>query len=89
MINTSSEASKRLEQALSTTREAVTVIDNLIAEHEYQDVASLVSQAAAKLLEAASALMQSNDEAGLGALESADDLLDAVWDIIDGETDED
>ncbi len=89
MIYTSSEAAKRLEQALATTREAVTVIDNLIAEHEYQDVASLVSQAAAKLLEAASALMQSNDEAGVGALESADDLLDAVWDIIDGETDED
>ncbi len=89
MINTSSEASKRLEQALSTTREAVSVIDNLIADHEYQDVASLVSQAAAKLLEAASALMRSDDEAGLGALEGADDLLDAVWDIIDGETDED
>lgn len=89
MINTSSEASKRLEQALATTREAVTIIDNLIAEHEYQDVASLVSQAAVKLLESASALMQSNDEAGISALESADDLLDAVWDIIDGETDED
>ncbi len=89
MINTSSEASKRLEQALVTTREAVSVIDNLIADHEYQDVASLVAQAAAKLLEAASALMQSNDETGLAALESADDLLDAVYDIIDGETDED
>ena len=89
MINTSSEASKRLEQALATTREAVSVIDNLIADHEYQDVASLVAQAAAKLVEAASALMQSNDETGLVALESADDLLDAVYDIIDGETDED
>ncbi len=89
MINTSSEASKRLEQALVTTREAISVIDNLIANHDYQDVASLVAQAAAKLLEAASALMQSNDETGLGALESADDLLDAVYDIIDGETDED
>lgn len=89
MINTSSEASKRLEQALTTTREAVSIIDNLIADHEYQDVASLVSQAAARLLEAASALMRSDDEAGLSALEGADDLLDAVWDIIDGETDED
>ena len=89
MINTSSEASKRLEQALATTREAVSIIDNLIADHEYQDVSSLVAQAAAKLLEAAAALMQSNDETGLAALESADDLLDAVYDIIDGETDED
>jgi hypothetical protein len=89
MINTSSEASKRLEQALVTTQEAVRIIDNLIAEHEYQDVASLVAQAAGKLLEAAAALMRSDDEAGIGALESADDLLDAVYDIIDGETDED
>ena len=89
MVNTSSEATKRLELALSTTREAVSIIDNLIADHEYQDVASLVTQAAGKLLEAAAALMQSNDEVGLGALESADDLLDAVYDIIDGETDED
>ena len=89
MINTSGEATKRLEQALATTREAVSIIVNLIADHEYQDVASLVTQAAGKLLEAAAALMQSDDEAGIGALESADDLLDAVYDIIDGETDED
>lgn len=88
MINTSGEASKRLEQALTTTKEAIQVIDNLIADHEYQDVASLVAQAAAKLLEAAGALMQSDDEAGITALEGADDLLDAVYDIIDGETDE-
>ena len=89
MIYTSGEAAKRLEQARTTTTEAVSIIDNLIAEHEYQDVASLVTQAASKLLEAAAALMQSNDAAGLEALESADDLLDAVYDIIDGETDED
>ncbi len=89
MINTSGEATKRLEQSLVTTREAVSIIDNLIADHEYKDVASLVAQAAGKLLEAAAALMQSNDEAGISALESADDLLDAVYDIIDGETDED
>ena len=89
MINTSGAATKRLEQALATTREAVSIIDNLIADHEYQDVASLVTQAAGKLLEAAASLMQSKDEDGIGALESADDLLDAVYDIIDGETDED
>lgn len=88
-MNTSSEASQRLQQALATTREAINIIDNLIVEHDYQDVASLVGQAAEKLLEAASALMQSDDEAGLQALEGADDLLDAVYDIIDGETDED
>ncbi len=87
-MNTSTEATNQLEQALSTTRQAVAVIDNLIADHEYQDVASLVAQAAAKLLEAAAALMRSDDETGLSALEGADDLLDAVYDIIDGETDD-
>jgi hypothetical protein len=89
MMNTSAEATKRLEQAKAITHEAATVIDNLIVEHEYQDVAALVARAAVKLLEASAALMQSQDEAGLTALEDADDLLDAVYDIIDGETDED
>jgi hypothetical protein len=88
-MNTSTEASKLLEQALTTSRSAVSVIDNLIAEHEYQDVASLVTQAAAVLLESAALLMQKQDEAALDVLGKADDLLDAVYDIIDGETDED
>lgn len=88
-MNTSAEASQLLEQALTTSRSAVSVIDNLIAEHEYQDVASLVTQAAAVLLESASLLMQKQDEAALDVLDKADDLLDAVYDIIDGEVDED
>ena len=88
-MNTSTEASKLLEQALATCRSAVSVIDNLIAEHEYQDVASLVTQAAAVLLESAALLMQKQDEAALDVLDKAEDLLDAVYDIIDGETDED
>ena len=88
-MNTSTEASRLLEQALTTSRSAVSVIDNLIAEHEYQDVASLVTQAAAVLLESASLLMQKQDEAALDVLGKADDLLDAVYDIIDGEVDED
>jgi len=89
MINTSAEATKRLEQAAALTRETVHIIDNLIVQHDYQEVASLVAQAAGRLLEAATALMQSQDEVAMGALESADDLLDAVYDIIDAETDED
>ncbi|MBL8161007.1 MAG: hypothetical protein JNJ61_03410, partial [Anaerolineae bacterium] len=48
----------------------------------------LVAQAAAELLETAAALMQSQDEPALTHLEQADDLLDAVWDIIDAETDD-
>lgn len=88
-MNTSSEASRLLEQALATSRSAVDVINNLIAEHEYQDVASLVTQAASALLESAALLMQKEDEAALDILGKADDLLDAVYDIIDGEVDED
>ena len=87
-MHTSSEAVNLLQQALSLTGQARTTIDNLIVEHDYQDVATLVTQAAAALLEAAAHLMQSQDEAAITALESADDLLDAVYDIIDAETDE-
>lgn len=87
-MNTSAEATKRLQQALADTREATAIIENLIAAHDYQDVAGLVAQAAAELLDAAAALMQSQDETALTRLEQADDLLNAVWDIIDAETDD-
>jgi hypothetical protein len=88
-MNTTAEAQKRLEQALTLTREARQIIDNLIVEHDYQDVASLVTQASASLIEAAAHLLQSKDEAALDALAQADDLLDAVYDIIDAETEDD
>jgi hypothetical protein len=88
-MNTSTEAVKQLQEALAKTQSATQVINNLIAEHEYQDVASLVAQAGAALLEAAALLMQSKDEDALAALEAADDLMDSVYGIIDGEVDED
>lgn len=89
MMKTSTNAVKLLEQALGITREAVEMIDNLIAAHDYQDVASLIGQAAASLLESAALLMQSKDEEALEFLESAEDLIDSIYDIIDAETDED
>lgn len=88
-MNTSTQAVTLLQQALTLTGQARDTIDNLIAEHDYQDVATLVTQAAAALLESAAYLMQSKDELALNALEGAEDLLDAVYEIIDGETDED
>lgn len=88
-MHTSQEAVSQLQQALATTRGAVNTIDNLIAEHDYQDVASLVAQAAASLLESTVLLMQSRDEAAIDALENAEDLLEAVYSIIDAELDED
>jgi hypothetical protein len=88
-MNTSAEASRLIEQALTTTRESTRVIQNLVAAHDYQDVAALVTQAAAALLQSASQLMQMQDEAALASLADADDLLDAIYDIIDAETDED
>lgn len=84
-MNTSSEAIKTLEQASSTTQAAINIIDNLIAEHTYQDVASLVTKAAAALLESANYLMQSQDEAAFEALENADDLLNEIYGIIDAD----
>jgi hypothetical protein len=88
-MNTSSEALRLLGQALADTRKATAVIDDLIAPHDYQDVASLVAKASAALLESTTRLLQNDPDAALDALEAADDLLDAVYDIIDAETDED
>lgn len=88
-MNTSSEALRMLNQALSDTRKAVAVVDDLIAPHDYQDVASLVAKASAALLESTVRLLESDPDAALDSLEAADDLLDAVYDIIDSETDED
>lgn len=87
-MNTSNDAVKLLTEALEKARAATQVINNLIVEHEYQDVATLVTQACEKLLESAALLMQSNDESALTVLDEADDLLDSVYAIIDGETDE-
>lgn len=87
-MNTSAEAVRLLQEALAKTQAASRVIQDLIIEHEYQDVAALVAGAGAALLESAALLMQSQDEAALNALEKADDLLDEVYAIIDGETDD-
>jgi len=88
VMNTSSEALRLLQQAASETQQAINIIDNLVVEHDFQDVASLVAQAASALLNSAQQLMQSNDVAAFEAMENAEDLLDAVYDIIDAETDE-
>ena len=87
-MNTSAEAIQQLDQALATTRSALNTIENLIAVHDYQDVAQLVTQAAAALLETARLLMESQDEAALDMLENADDLLDTVYDIIEADLNE-
>ncbi len=87
-MNTSHEALKHLRQALAETRTAAGVIDNLLVEHDYQDVASIVTQAAAALLDTAALLMESQDEAALDALETAEDLLDSAYAIIDSETED-
>ena len=88
-MSTSSDVIKSLDQALSSVNTAVRQLDDLIVPNDYQDVASLVAKAAASLLQSATYLMKSKDEDAFGALETADDYLDAVYDIIDSETDED
>lgn len=87
-MNTSTEAISRLQQAIDASIEAIEIMDGLIVEHDYQDVASLVAQAGVSLLGAARLLMQSDDQAALAEMEHADDLLDSVYDIIDAEIDD-
>ncbi len=88
-MNTSARAGELLQQALTSTREAEQVVNDLIVAHDYQDVALLVTQAASALLESAALLMQSQGEAAFDEIEKAEDLLDMVYHIIDGEIDDD
>ncbi len=87
-MNTSSHANELLRQALATTREAESVVNDLLVAHDYQDVAILVTQAAVALLESAALLMDSQGEAAFDQIEIAEDLLDSVYTIIDGELDD-
>jgi uncharacterized membrane-anchored protein YhcB (DUF1043 family) len=88
-MNTTAEAIRTLESAQQHAATAAEMIENLIAAHDYQDVALLVAQAATRLLEATMLLMKSDDMGALATLESADDLLDAVYDIIEADLEED
>lgn len=84
-MNTSAEALKQLEAALANAKQAAKTIEDLITAHDYQDVAHLTTNSAVKLLEAATAFMRSSDEEALEAMESADDYLDEVYGIIEGD----
>lgn len=87
-MNTSAEAVRLLNEALTNARAAKAVINDLITAHDYQDVAELVTMAAASLLESAALLMQNDDEGAFTALDTAEDALDSVYAIIDGDMDE-
>jgi hypothetical protein len=88
-MHTSTEAIQLLQEAITKTQAANNVMTNLAIEHDYQDVAILVAQAGAALIECAALLMDKRDEDALESLDQAEDLLDEVYKIIDGETDED
>lgn len=88
-MNTSTAAIQQLQDSLAGAQKAADTIENLIAEHDYQDVAQLVTHAGAALLEAAKYLMEKDDETAFESLEKAEELLDAVYGIIDAETEDD
>ncbi len=85
----SSEAIKQLEQARKQTQGAIETVNNLIVEHEFQDMVDLIARAADSLLEAALLLLKSDDVSALAAMERADDLVERAYDVIDEEVDED
>lgn len=88
-MNTSSAVIQKLQDAHKSAVEAMAIADDLVVEHEYQDVTVLAVRAAAVLLEAATHLMQSDDRAAVGALDDADELMDAIFRIIESEIGED
>lgn len=88
-MNTSTRAAELLQQALATTHDAEHVLNDLIVAHDYQDAALLVTQAAAALLQSAALLMQSEGDAAFDAIETAEDVLDTLYQLIDAEIDDD
>lgn len=86
-MNTSQEAIKQLQSSISSAQEAADTIENLIAVHDYQDVAGLATLAAASMLEAASKFMEKNDAVAFEALEDAEELVDAIYGIVDEDLD--
>ncbi|MEL6403338.1 MAG: hypothetical protein AAFV98_01700 [Chloroflexota bacterium] len=86
-MKTSADAIKDLQEALAKAQEAQNTINNLTATHDYQDVTGMVVQAANGLLEAAIAFMQHDDSKALALVEAAEDLLDDMYDVIDGDLD--
>jgi len=88
-MKTSTDAINDLQAARTATKAAEATINDLLAAHNYQDVALLMAKAAQSLLDAATAFMESEDEAALDALEAAEDIIDEFYDIIDGDLRED
>ena len=86
-MNTSSEVAKQLQETIEKLQTAQNTLENLIAVHDYQDVTALVIQSAEALLHAAVALMQSEDNNAIELVESAEDLLEEMYKIIDGDLD--
>lgn len=84
-MKTSSDVTEQLRAAIDKTQAAQSTLDDLVAVHDYQDVATLVIQAAEALLHAAAALMQSQDQNALELVESAEDLIDEIYTVIDGD----
>ncbi len=87
-MNTAPQALIHLQQAASAAAEAQSVINDLIVAHDYQDVASLVTEAAAALLAAASKLLTMEDEPAIELIERCEDLIDQVYEIIESDLDE-
>lgn len=82
---TSGEAVSQLETAAQQAHKAALTIDNLLAAHDYQDVAGIAARAGQALLEAAAAFMKNDDEAAFRSIDAAEDFLDVLYDIVDGE----
>lgn len=86
-MKTSADVIKQLQEAIETTQAAHSTLNDLIAVHDYQDVAGLVIQSSEALLHATIAFLQSDDQTAVDLVESAEDLLEDMYNIIDGDLD--
>ncbi|MGB7341067.1 MAG: hypothetical protein WBC91_19380 [Phototrophicaceae bacterium] len=86
-MKTSADVIKQLQEAVEKSQAAQQTLENLIAVHDYQDVAALVMQSSEALLHATIAFLQSDDKTALDLVESAEDLLEDMYNVIDGDLD--
>lgn len=87
-MSTSNDVIQALNDARASTAQIQALLNDLIVEHTFQDVATLSLAAAAELLQTTQHFMEQQDEPAIDSLERVDELLDELYAIIEGDLDE-
>lgn len=84
-MKTSQDVIRHLEKIIQEAESTEAMMDDLTAPHAYEDVARLSLQGAVALLKASCAFMQTHDEEALEDIDNAEDYIEGIYDIIEGD----